>query len=254
MLKLSQIMIYPIKSLDGVSVQSARITHGGALAHDREYALFDSEGNVVNAKRTAKIHLIRAKFDEGLKSVTLSHQDEEACFELGDSKMEEWFSDYFGFSITIRCNKETGFPDDLNASGPTLVSEATLREVATWFETISVDELRQRFRANLELSECEPFWEDRLCDEPPRTVQFQIGEVKMEGVNPCSRCVVPTRNPITAEATPKFQRHFAEQRQASLPIWAIPEAFAHFYKLSVNTRIAKHQAGKSIHVGDEIQC
>ncbi len=237
-----------------MSVQSATLTSGGTFAHDREYALFDSDGNIVNAKRTAKIHLIRAKFDEALKSVTLSFQNEEARFELGDSKMEEWFSDYFGFPITIRRNGETGFPDDLNASGPTLVSEATLREVATWFENISIEEMRQRFRANLELSECEPFWEDRLCDEPPRTVPFQIGEVQIEGVNPCSRCVVPTRNPITAEAMPKFQKHFAEQRQATLPTWAMPEAFAHFYKLSVNTRIAKHQAGKSIHIGDEVQC
>ncbi len=251
---LSRILIYPIKSLDGVSVQSATITSGGALAHDREYALFDSDGNIVNAKRTAKIHFIRAKFDEDFKSVSLAFRDEEARFELGDSKMEEWFSDYFGFSIAVRRNRETGFPDDLNASGPTLVSEATLQKVATWFENISIEEMRQRFRANLELSECEPFWEDRLCDEPPRIVPFQIGEVQIEGVNPCSRCVVPTRNPITAEVTPKFQRHFAEQRQASLPTWAIPEAFAHFYKLSVNTRIAKHQAGKSIHIGDEIQC
>ncbi len=230
------------------------LTSGGALAHDREYALFDSDGNIVNAKRTAKIHLIRAKFDEALKSVTLSFQNEEARFELGDSKMEEWFSDYFGFPITIRRNRETGFPDDMNASGPTLVSEASLREVATWFENISIEEMRQRFRANLELSECEPFWEDKLCDEPPHTVRFQIGDVEIEGVNPCSRCVVPTRNPITAEATPKFQKHFAEQRQATLPTWAMPEAFTHFYKLSVNTRIARHQAGKSIHIGDEIQC
>lgn len=251
---LSRITIYPIKSLDGVSVQSARLTSGGALAHDREYALFDKEGNIVNAKRTAKIHLIRATFDEDLTSVTLSTQDEKAMFELGDSKLERWFSEFFGFRITLKRNRETGFPDDLNAPGPTLVSEATYREVATWFSGMSIEELRQRFRANLELSGCEPFWEDGLCDEPPRTVSFQLGEVKFEGVNPCSRCVVPTRHPLTAEQTPKFQKQFSERRNATLPGWAVPEAFAHFYKLSINTRIAAHQAGKSIRVGDALQC
>ncbi len=249
---LSRITIYPIKSLDGVAVQSASITSGGALAHDREYALFDAEGNIVNGKRTAKIHLIRANFDESLKVVSLSAQGEKDTFELGDSRLETWFSDYFGFRIKVRRNVETGFPDDLNAWGPTLVSEATYRQVATWFSGISIEELRQRFRANLEISECEPFWEDRLCDEPPRTVPFQIGEVRCEGVNPCSRCVVPTRNPLSAEPTPKFQKHFSEQRNATLPLWAIPEAFAHFYKLSVNTRIARNQAGKSIRVGDAL--
>ncbi len=251
---LSRITIYPIKSLDGVSVQSARITSGGTLWRDREYALFDAEGNIVNGKRTAKIHLVRAAFDETLESVLLSAQGEEAKFELGDSKLEEWFSDYFGFRIKVRRNSETGFPDDLNAWGATLVSEATYREVATWFSGISIEELRQRFRANLELSECEPFWEDRLCDEPLCTVPFQIGEVKYEGVNPCSRCVVPTRNPLSAEPTPKFQKHFAERREASLPAWASPEAFSHFYKLSVNTRVARTEAGKKICVGDVVQC
>jgi uncharacterized protein YcbX len=250
---LSRITIYPIKSLDGVAVQSSSITSGGALAHDREYALFDAEGNIVNAKRTAKIHLIRANFDESLKIVSLSAQGEKDTFELGDSRLEIWFSDYFGFRIKVRRNVETGFPDDLNAWGPTLVSEATYGEVATWFSGISIEELQQRFRANLELSKCEPFWEDRLCDEPPRTVPFQIGEVKFEGVNPCSRCVVPTRNPLSAEPTPKFQKHFSQKRKATLPLWATFEAFAHFYKLSVNTRTARNQAGKSVRVGDALQ-
>jgi hypothetical protein len=250
---LSRITIYPIKSLDGVSVQSASVTNGGTLTHDREYALLDAEGNIINAKRTAKIHLIRAVFDERMKSVSLSVQNEKATFEFGDSKLEAWFSDYFGFKVKVHRNRETGFPDDLNAWGATLVSEATYREVATWFDGISTDELRQRFRANLELTECEPFWEDRLCDEPPRTVPFRIGEVEFEGVNPCSRCIVPTRHPLTAEQTPKFQKHFSEQRNATLPLWVTPEAFTHFYKLSVNTRILKSQAGKSIRVGDVLQ-
>lgn len=250
---LSRITIYPIKSLDGVSVQSARITSGGTLWRDREYALFDAEGKVINAKRTAKIHLIRAKFDDDLKVVTLSVQGEEATFELGDSKLEQWFSDYFGCRIEVRRNAETGFPDDLNAWGATLVSEATYREVATWFGDMSIEELRQRFRVNFELSACEAFWEDRLCDEPPRATSFQIGDVKFEGVNPCSRCVVPTRNPLTAEPTPKFQKRFAERREASLPAWATPEAFAHFYKLSVNTRIARTEAGKEIRIGNVLQ-
>lgn len=251
--KLSRITIYPIKSLDGVVVQSATVTSGGTFAHDREYAFFDSDGNVVNAKRTAKIQRIRAVFDEGLKSVTLSAQGEKATFELGDSKLETWVSEYLGFRITMHRNTQTGFPDDLNAWGATLVSEATYHEVNAWFRGISIEELRQRFRTNLELSECEPFWEDRLCDEPPRTVPFQIGEVKIEGVNPCSRCVVPTRNPLSSEPTPKFQKHFSETRNATLPVWATREAFAHFYKLSVNTRIAKNQAGKIIRVGDALQ-
>ena len=37
-MELSRITIYPVKSLDGVEVKSARITEGGILENDRTYA------------------------------------------------------------------------------------------------------------------------------------------------------------------------------------------------------------------------
>ena len=56
---LSRIELFPIKSLDGVSVVAARINSAGILEHDRVYAIVDATGSYVNGKRTDRVHLIR---------------------------------------------------------------------------------------------------------------------------------------------------------------------------------------------------
>ena len=46
--------------------------------------------------------------------------------------------------------------------GPTLISTASLEEVARWFG-FDLAEARRRFRANLEIGGCEAFWKDTLA-------------------------------------------------------------------------------------------
>jgi uncharacterized protein YcbX len=59
---LTGITIYPVKSLDGLSLSESLVLPCGALANDRRWRLVDAEGQVVNAKRTARFHVIRAAF------------------------------------------------------------------------------------------------------------------------------------------------------------------------------------------------
>ncbi len=73
-----------------------------------------------------------------------------------------------------------------------------------------------------------------------------------QGVNPCQRCVVPTRNPFTTAAYPNFQKIFVAKRRESLPSWAASR-FNHFFKLAVNTRVPASEASKTIQVGDAIK-
>lgn len=47
-------------------------------------------------------------------------------------------------------------------SGPTLISTAMIREVASWFDGIDSRGLRLRLRANLEIEGVPAFWEERL--------------------------------------------------------------------------------------------
>ena len=152
--------------------------------------------------------------------------------------------------MQIKQNLTQGFPDDTGSPGPTIISNATLEAIASWYPGLDVEEVRLRFRANIEIDGVPAFWEDRLFAEADTTVDFQIGDVQFMGVNPCSRCVVVTRNPKTGEAYPNFPKTFIAKRQETLPTWAEKTRFNHFYRLAINTRLPATEAGKKINLED----
>jgi len=155
-------------------------------------------------------------------------------------------------AVRIEENPINGFPDDITAPGPTVISTATLADVTNWFSGLDLAESRRRFRANLEIEDVEPFWEDLLYGEEGEAVCFQIGNVQLEGTNPCQRCIVPTRSPQTGERYTEFAAIFEKQRYEKLPDWATRSRFDHFYRLAVNTRPVASHTG-TIHVGDEVR-
>lgn len=252
---LTQIVIYPIKSLDGVSVSQATVLASGALQHDREFAIVDTQGKFVNGKRTAAVHGIRCHIDLNTWTVSLSARHAQALtFHLDDdrSALETWLSDYFGFAVRLVQNTQVGFPDDTESPGPTVIGTETLQAIADWFPNLNLEETRRRFRSNLEISGVEPFWEDRLFGERDRIVPFHIGEVQFAGVNPCQRCVVVTRDATTGESLPQFQKTFITKRQETLPTWTEASRFNHFFRLAVNTRILTPQTGTVLRLGDQV--
>ncbi len=253
---LKSIYIYPIKSLDGVALTQATILDGGALKHDREFALLEQNGHFVNGKRYPQIHKIRSTFTPDFKTVSLNIQgnDNQVTFDLEHDKneLESWFSDYFCFKIKLIQNKLTGFPDDTNAVGPTVISTATIKVIASWFNGITVEEIRRRMRANLEIDGVPPFWEDQLFGQEGEKIQFKIGDVLLEGINPCQRCVVPTRDSYTGIITAKFRETFVKKRQETLPNWTTASRFNHYYRASVNTNIPDSERGKLLRQGDKI--
>jgi uncharacterized protein YcbX len=254
---LAHVLIYPIKSLDGISVSSATVLASGALKHDREFAIVDAQGRFVNGKHNAQVHLLRSHFSLSHRTVTLQIQGTptQQIFHLDDQRdaLEAWLSDFFGFSVQLQQNLNTGFPDDTESPGPTVISTATLIEVASWFPGISLDEMRRRIRANIEIDDVPAFWEDQLFSATGDTVSFQIGNVEFKGINPCQRCVVPTRDSLTATPYPYFQKTFITKRKETLHSWVAASRFNHFFRLSVNTRISKTQKDKSIHLGDTVE-
>jgi hypothetical protein len=254
MVHLAKILIYPIKSLDGVAVDQASLLSSGALKGDREFAIIDFQGKFVNGKRTPAIHKLRASFDLERRTVELQVQDttESTSFDLeGDrAPLESWLSGYFGFPVTLIQSLDMGFPDDTESPAPTIISTETLDAIAPWFPAVSMENLRQRLRTTLEIAGAEPFWEERLYSAAGSLVPFQIGTVQFWGVNPCQRCIVPTRDPLTGQPYANFQKTFVAQRQATFPDWADASRFNHYYRLAVNTRAEASQAGKTIQVGD----
>jgi uncharacterized protein YcbX len=283
---LANIRLHPIKALDPVSVNEARIGPNGGLELDRVWALYSADGRWVNGKRTSAMHLIRAAYAPDLSSVRLTVPSDRRdipamtfAFPGDTDGAAEWFSMYFEQAIQVRYTQE-GFPDDGLAAGPTIVSTASLAAVCEWFPGITLDEARRRFRTTLEIDSgrsmntngvglsagprdsgrsataagsLPPFWEDQLfVESETAVVRFRIGEVAFEGSNPCARCPVPSRDSQTGAANAGFQKRFTDLRRAHLPAWAPAARFDHFYRLATNTRVPSTEQGKLLRLGDEL--
>jgi len=264
--RLANIQLHPIKSLDPFPVKEARIGPGGGLEFDRVWALYSVEGQWVNGKRTAAIHLIRAAFAPDLSSVTLSVPGDSRkiptktfAFPGDTASASKWFSNFFEQPITVRHSPE-GFPDDAVANGPTIISTASLQAVCGLFPGMTIEGARLRFRTTVEIdgdrsdaasAEVLAFWEDQLFGAEERSaVRFRIGEVNFEGSNPCARCPVPPRDPHTGVIIPGFQKIFSDYRRSHVPEWCPESRFDHYYRLATNTRVASSESGKTLRVGD----
>ncbi len=292
---LERITVYPIKSLDGVVVDACCVLQSAGLEHDRRWQLVDMEGRVVNAKRTALLHAIRTEYDiAGLQATgnadrphatntvslaidlnavaagairgieRMAHLSPET-FPLvpgGDGPCG-WLSEALGFGVLLLERQEGGFPDDREASGPTLIATATLVEVARWFG-LDLDECRRRFRVNLEIEGCDAFWEDTLASPirqellpqvtedtsnlpadpyadlpPPEPRTVAIGPIRLQATNVCRRCVVPSRDSRTGSVTEQFRDAFEARRQRSLRADVDAAAWSHWYRLAVNTVVVQ---------------
>lgn len=253
---LARITLYPLKALDGMDVLQARLLPNGALQGDRMFAVVDEHGRYVNGKQNAKVHRLRSCFDLQKRVLTLqvegTERQEVFHIDAERERLTRWLSAYFERSVTLQQNECQGYFDSRSAQGPTVICADTLQTVASWFPGVDAYTFASRFRANLELADADPFWEDRLYAEVGTSVRFRIGEVLFEGIRPCKRCVVPSRDPHSGQMYPLFQKTFVTNRARHLPPWANREHFSHFYRLAVNTVVPPTEAGKVIKVGDEV--
>jgi uncharacterized protein len=275
---LDRITLYPVKSLDGVDVEEAHVLPSGGLEFDRRWRLVDLDGRVVNAKRSARFHAIRAEFALAERIVSLSI-DAAALAARAIPGIEQvaalspesfhlvpgpegpcgWLSEALGIGVLLEERPDGGFPDDRDAAGPTLVSTASLAEVARWFG-FELAESRRRFRANLEIGGCDAFWEDTLASParpglapsladlpgdipadpyaslpPPEPQEFSIGEARFKATNVCKRCIVPTRDARTGAVTAHFRDAFEARRSRGLRPDVDASGWGHLYRLGVNT-------------------
>jgi len=261
--RLARIDIHPIKSLNPVSVPEIPVLPSGALAYDRRWAIINEEEKKVNGKKEPRIHLLTlevpdlSQITKVLLSSDIGQLEADLALEDDRYELEQYLSEHFGYPVKLIENETGGFPDDQDNQGPTLVSTASLELVSSWFPVMTVEEARLRFRANLEIDEVEPFWEDTLYGKEGEHVPFQIGNVVFEGVSPCVRCVVPTRDPETGEKTDFFTKTFQEKREEHLPDHVERSRFNHFFRFTINTHLGRQpeqaDAEMKIAVGDEVE-
>lgn len=250
------LFIYPIKSLDGIAVTSVTVLNSGSLLHDREYAIVDAQGKIVNAQRDPKLLRIRATFDPDVQNAMFRLQDEEKStafhLEKDREKLNEWLSAYLGYPVTLRRDADKGFQDEPGLAGPVIIAANTVKELHGWFPNLDLDNLRRRVRPSVEMGGSLGFWEERLYSHPGFVIQFTVGKVLITGVKPADRNESFERDPATGEETPGFLENFMQKRKEKLPAFVPSERFDHYCKLGVRTRLTHHEAGKQIRLGNRV--
>ncbi|MES2733665.1 MAG: MOSC N-terminal beta barrel domain-containing protein [Bacteroidota bacterium] len=215
-LTLSEIYIYPIKSLGGISLSSAQVGERG-LQYDRRWMLIDLEGTFLTQRVLPEMALLGVELvDDGL---WVSHRQKETtllfvpfatpntapisvvvwddtCQALPVSdEADEWFSQALGKSCrlvympddSVRRVDEKYVAEPLNVSlsdgYPLLIiGQAALDHLNTQLtEALPMN----RFRPNLVFTGGEPHEEDTWQN-------FRVGLVEFRGVKPCARCIVTT--------------------------------------------------------------
>jgi len=273
--RLAHISVYPIKALDGVKPDRVDVTPGGGLAGSRTYAMYDDDGHI-NGRRTAAVHSLEASFDRDAGTVRLSapgRATETFDPDADRAALEAWLGGHLGIDVRLRGGSSGGQSDraifgDGSQTGPTLVSAATVRELASWYDGIEPEEMRRRLRPNLVVEGVESFWEERLLGSLDGAVyadsrtaggagdspRVRIGDVTMAGVEPIPRCVVPTRDPDTGEEHDGFREMFVERRAETMPPWSDEATLAgNLYSATVGMRIPEEKRDSQLAVGDSVE-
>ena len=222
MLTLSEINIYPIKSLGGISLQSSEVEERG-LKYDRRWVLVDESNTFFTQRDFPEMSLIKVSIaNEGLK---LSHKtktveplfvpfdfkhmktekvviwDDAVIGEFYNNRIDEWFSEMIGIKChLVKMPESTRRVVDESYAKNKIVSFADGYPFMIIGQS-SLDDLNSRmeaslpmnrFRTNFVFKGGKPFKEDGWK-------KFKIGNLNFEVVKPCARCVITTTNQETAE-------------------------------------------------------
>lgn len=222
-IRIAECYTYPLKSAQGISVDTLDITNKGPV-HDRSWMLIQDQGDQIGRfisqrdKGCEKLALIRAlpkdnettdfTLPNGL-SISINNSDlmphnapvtvwKDACdaLDAGD-KAAEFFSNYLELpcrlvkmsdSFTRQADLKFSQQGDMVrfADGfPLLITNhASLEKLSEYFpENTSVS--MQNFRPNIVLKGITAFEEDVIY-------QIQIGDVVLELTKPCTRCKITT--------------------------------------------------------------
>ena len=157
---ISSISVYPVKSMEPVLLPEVRVLRSGAPGGSRlrifrlRRKIHQRKTQRENPSVAVEIRLLHrgvvlGRAETGLTAVFHADRQRE--------DIEAWLAEFFGIPVSLRRNGEVGFPDDLDCPGPTVISTATLSEVASWFKPLDTAQLRLRIRANLEIGGVPPF-------------------------------------------------------------------------------------------------
>ena len=220
--KLTEINIYPIKSLGRISLQSAQVEERG-LKHDRRWMLIDESNRFITQRSYPQIALINVEIlinhltvtHKQSKLATLSFRAFPYVEEADDvqiwkdnvralkydSGVNDWFTKVMGIKCSLvympdsaerkvnpgfAKNKIVSFADGYPLL---IIGEESLNELN---DRLAVPLPMNRFRPNLVFSGGTSFDEDKWK-------KVKVGNAEFEVTKPCARCSVTTINQQTGE-------------------------------------------------------
>ena len=219
---LSQIWIYPIKSLGGIRLKSSVVLDKG-LQYDRRWMLVEEEGVFMTQRLNPKLALFKISLDETQRQLTIALDQDHYSLsieqpdcatirakiwddEVDVTEVSKECSQWFSEKLNMKC-RLVSFPEQnprpvdplykVNGEHVSLadgypfliIGEQSLEDLNA---RLQKPVLMNRFRPNFVFSGGIPYEEDTWKE-------FRIGENRFFGVKPCSRCVLTTINQETAE-------------------------------------------------------
>ena len=215
---VKELYIYPVKSLAGISVQSAQAEEMG-FENDRRWMLIDEENQFITQREHPKLSQFYPKIKDD--RIEISYYNTTHEFYIGESLKEpifskvwddeskvvevnkatsKWFSEALGFSCKLvkildkgdRKHNSSRLNQTLNVSLADGYPYLLVGSKSLDFLNEKLEEkiTIQRFRPNIVISSELPHEEDFFD-------AFQIGNVKFKNVKPSGRCVIVNNNPKT---------------------------------------------------------
>ncbi len=218
-MKVTEIWIYPVKSLGGIRVKRSKV-FGKGLEYDRRYMLVDAENKFITQRVYPQLALFKLSLAESSFRVTFHSDvldiplvptsvgttqnvaiwdDHVETFELGE-RYNQWFSERAGIPCRL-----VYFPENNRRSvDKNFAMNGEQVSLADGYPFLvigqaSLDDLNarldgpvpmNRFRPNFVFEGGSPFDEDKWKN-------FSIGTNRFAGLKLCARCVLTTVNQDT---------------------------------------------------------
>jgi uncharacterized protein YcbX len=209
---VSELWIYPVKSLGGLKVTESAVLPKG-LQYDRRWMLVDTNGRFLTQREWPQLALFSINAGNNGLAVTFGSKEIELPYNSHGSRLQaiiwndevevlqvsdahnRWFSEaldtecglvFFPEKSTRAVDPDYGRAGDqtsLSDGYPVLViGQSSLDDLNS---RLVAPVPMNRFRPNMVISGSLPFEEDQWR-------QFTIGNLAFEGVKPCARCVMTT--------------------------------------------------------------
>lgn len=220
---ISELNVFPVKSCRGISLEIGQVRATG-FDSDRHWMIINEKGRYLSQRELPRMALISPGFvasglilnAPGMPQLDLAADSKGASIEVTAMKdrcmaldcgdgAAEWLTQFLGRPVRLaRFNPSTTraihpslWQGDIDSkiefsdAFPFLIlSEGSLDDLNT---KLPMPLPRNRFRPNIVLRGLQPYDEDRIHS-------LVAGDVRLQMVRPCTRCVITTTNQTAGEA------------------------------------------------------